>query len=148
ARRGRVGRRGRRPRRAGPGDRAGRPRTPVGPGRGHAGATRFTRTHRGEGPSDQDRRKLKRTSSVLIDTHTHLLPAGYPADAPECFPRMTPIDGDTARTLEFGATRFRARDVFFDAERRVESQAATGVDAEVITPMPPLLRFDLPAADG
>ena len=85
---------------------------------------------------------------MLIDTHTHLLPAGYPADAPECFPRMTPIDGDTARTLEFGATRFRARDVFFDAERRIESQAAAGVDAEVLTPMPPLLRFDLPAADG
>jgi aminocarboxymuconate-semialdehyde decarboxylase len=85
---------------------------------------------------------------VLIDTHAHLLPAGYPADAPECFPRMTPIEDDTARTLEFGAMRFRARDVFFDAERRLAAQAATGVDAEVLTPMPPLLRYDLPMADG
>lgn len=85
---------------------------------------------------------------MLIDTHAHLLPAGYPADAPACFPRMTPVDGDTARTLEFGALRFRARDVFFDAERRVEAQRATGVDAEVLTPMPPLLRYDLPVADG
>lgn len=85
---------------------------------------------------------------MLIDTHAHLLPAGYPADAPECFPRMTPIEGNTARILEFGAMRFRARDVFFDAERRLAAQTATGVDAEVLTPMPPLLRYDLPTADG
>ena len=85
---------------------------------------------------------------MLIDAHAHLLPRDYPADAPECFPRMEPIDGDTARTLVFGALRFRARDVFFDAERRVEAQDASGVDVEVITPMPPLLRYDLPAAEG
>jgi aminocarboxymuconate-semialdehyde decarboxylase len=85
---------------------------------------------------------------VLIDTHAHLLPAGYPADSPDCFPRMTPIAGDTARTLEFGAMRFRARDVFFDAERRLDAQRAAGVDAEVLTPMPPLLRYDLPTEDG
>jgi aminocarboxymuconate-semialdehyde decarboxylase len=44
--------------------------------------------------------------------------------------------------------RYRARDVFFDAERRIAEQDADGVDVEVITPMPPLLRYDLPAADG
>ncbi|MEU6645558.1 amidohydrolase family protein [Saccharomonospora sp. NPDC046836] len=85
---------------------------------------------------------------MLVDTHAHLLPAGYPADAPECFPAMEPIDGDTARTLLFGATRFRAADVFFDAERRIEAQHASGVDVEVLTPMPPLLRYDLAIADG
>jgi aminocarboxymuconate-semialdehyde decarboxylase len=85
---------------------------------------------------------------LLVDAHAHLLPRDYPAGAPECFPRMEPVDGDTARTLVFGAMRFRARDVFFDAERRVEEAAAAGVDAEVLSPMPPLLRYDLPAADG
>ncbi|MCI2416522.1 amidohydrolase family protein [Saccharopolyspora sp. K220] len=85
---------------------------------------------------------------MLVDAHAHLLPFDYPADAPECFPRMEPIDGDTARTLLFGATRFRARDVFFNAERRIEAQDASGVDVEVLTPMPPLLRYDLPARDG
>jgi aminocarboxymuconate-semialdehyde decarboxylase len=85
---------------------------------------------------------------VLVDAHAHLLPRDYPADAPECFPRMEPIDGDTARTLLFGAMRFRARDVFFDAERRIAAQDASGVDVEVVTPMPPLLRYDLPAAEG
>jgi aminocarboxymuconate-semialdehyde decarboxylase len=85
---------------------------------------------------------------MLVDAHAHLLPRDYPADAPECFPRMDPIDGDTARMLLFGAVRFRARDVFFEAERRIEEMAASGVDVEVLTPMPPLLRYDLPLKDG
>lgn len=85
---------------------------------------------------------------MLVDAHAHLLPRDYPADAPGCFPRMEPVDGSTARTLIFGAMRYQARDVFFEAERRVEAMAASGVDAEVLTPMPPLLRYDLPAADG
>jgi len=85
---------------------------------------------------------------VLIDAHAHLLPRDYPPDAPGCFPRMEPVDGSTARTLVFGALRFTAREVFFEAERRVAEMAAAGVDAEVLTPMPPLLRYDLPAADG
>lgn len=85
---------------------------------------------------------------MLVDAHAHCLPRDYPADAPECFPRMEPIDGETARMLLFGAMRFRARDVFFDAERRIEEQDATGVDAEILTPMPPLLRYDLPAGEG
>lgn len=85
---------------------------------------------------------------MLVDAHAHLLPRDYPADAPDCFPRMEAIDGDTARLLLFGAVRFRARDAFFDAERRIEEQDRSGVDVEVLSPMPPLLRYDLPADDG
>src|SRR5262245_41460797 len=85
---------------------------------------------------------------MLIDVHAHLLPKDYPADAPECFPRMDPVDGETARMLNFGPFKFKAREVFFDAERRIEAQEASGVDAEVLTPMPPLLRYDLAPADG
>lgn len=85
---------------------------------------------------------------MLVDTHAHLLPYDYPADAPECFPRMEPVDGDSARTLLFGSMRFRARDVFFNGERRIEAQDASGVDVEVLSPMPPLLRYDLPPAEG
>ncbi|MGH8868201.1 MAG: amidohydrolase family protein [Actinomycetes bacterium] len=85
---------------------------------------------------------------MLVDAHAHLLPRDYPADAPECFPRMEPVDGSTARTLVFGSTRFKARDVFFDAERRVEEMDDSGVDLEVLTPMPPLLNYGLALADG
>ncbi|MGY1623328.1 amidohydrolase family protein [Geodermatophilus sp. SYSU D00965] len=85
---------------------------------------------------------------MLVDTHAHLLPHSYPEDAPECFPRMEPVDGETARTLLFGHMQFKAKDVFFDAERRLEAQDASGVDVEVLSPMPPLLRYDLPLADG
>jgi aminocarboxymuconate-semialdehyde decarboxylase len=85
---------------------------------------------------------------VLVDAHAHLLPRDYPPGSPGCFPQMEPVEGSTDRMLVFGAMRFRARDVFFEAERRVEAQAAAGVDAEVLSPMPPLLRYDLPVADG
>ena len=85
---------------------------------------------------------------MLVDAHAHLLPRDYPPDAPACFPQMEPVEESTDRFLVFGAMRFRARDVFFEAERRLEAQDAAGVDAEVLTPMPPLLRYDLPAADG
>ena len=85
---------------------------------------------------------------MLIDAHAHLLPRDYPPDAPECFPRMELVTGSTDRVLAFGAMRFRAKDVFFDAERRVEAQDSVGVNAEVVSPMPPLLRYDLPVTDG
>ncbi|MQA09348.1 MAG: amidohydrolase family protein [Pseudonocardiaceae bacterium] len=85
---------------------------------------------------------------MLVDVHAHLLPRDYPEDAPECFPRMEPVDGDTARRLLFGSMRFRARDVFFDAQRRIEEMGESGVDIEVLSPMPPLLRYDLPPGDG
>ncbi|MGO2110412.1 MAG: amidohydrolase family protein, partial [Pseudoclavibacter sp.] len=85
---------------------------------------------------------------MIIDAHAHFLPGGYPEHGPECFPSMEPIDDSTSRLLVFGATRFPAKEVFFQAERRIEAQDASGVDSEVISPMPPLLKYDLPAADG
>jgi aminocarboxymuconate-semialdehyde decarboxylase len=85
---------------------------------------------------------------MLIDAHAHVLPRDYPADAPACFPRMDPVEGSSSRLLTFGPFAFRASEVFFEAERRVEAMEASGVDAEVVTPMPPLLRYDLPGSDG
>lgn len=85
---------------------------------------------------------------MIVDAHAHLLPKDYPADAPECFPSMEPIEGSADRLLVFGQMRFPAKEVFFEAERRVEAMDASGVDVEVLSPMPPLLRYDLPLADG
>ncbi|NDK30221.1 amidohydrolase family protein [Nesterenkonia haasae] len=85
---------------------------------------------------------------MIVDAHAHYLPKDYPADAPACFPSMKALPDSTDRQLIFGQMKFRARDVFFEAEKRLEAQDASGVDVEVISPMPPLLRYDLPAADG
>lgn len=85
---------------------------------------------------------------MIVDAHAHLLPKDYPADAPDCFPSMEPIEDSRDRLLVFGQMRFPAKEVFFEAERRVEAMDAAGVDAEVLTPMPPLLRYDLDPADG
>ncbi|WP_129668187.1 amidohydrolase family protein [Phytoactinopolyspora endophytica] len=85
---------------------------------------------------------------MIVDAHAHFLPSDYPDDAPGCFPRMEPIEGSGDRLLVFGKTRFPAKEVFFAAERRIEAQDASEVEVEIVSPMPPLLRYDLPAADG
>lgn len=85
---------------------------------------------------------------MIVDAHAHFLPGDYPDHAPSCFPRMEPIDGSDSRLLVFDATRFPAKSVFFEAEKRIEAQEASGTSAEVVSPMPPLLRYNLPPADG
>jgi aminocarboxymuconate-semialdehyde decarboxylase len=53
--------------------------------------------------------------------------------------------------LVFGPVRFTAREVWFDASRRLEASAASaasGVDAEVVSPFPPLLNYRLDAGSG
>ena len=57
-------------------------------------------------------------------------------------------DADGARLLVSGPVRFTARAAWFDAERRLAASAASGVDAEVVSPFPPLLNYLLPAAHG
>ena len=53
-----------------------------------------------------------------------------------------------SRLLGSGALRFTAQPAWFDAERRLAASAASGVDAEVVSPFPPLLNYRLPAAYG
>lgn len=85
---------------------------------------------------------------MIVDAHAHFLPGSYPEHSPSCFPRMEPIPDSDSRLLVFDKMRFTAKSVFFEAERRIEAQEASGATAEVISPMPPLLRYDLPAGDG
>jgi aminocarboxymuconate-semialdehyde decarboxylase len=84
---------------------------------------------------------------MRIDCHAHMLPAEFPDALPSCAPAMEPVDGETARELVFGPMRFKAAEVFFVGERRLEAMAAKGVDAEVLTPMPPLLNYEAEAKD-
>lgn len=87
---------------------------------------------------------------MLIDTHAHVLPGEYPPPGPatEGWPTMTPAGAEGARLLEFGPTSFTAQAAFFDASARLAAMDASKTDAEVVSPMPPLLNYRLPAATG
>ncbi len=94
---------------------------------------------------------------MLADLHAHVLPGSFPAAPAGCdpaaWPSMSAVKGDGeagggARLLVSGAVRFTAQQTWFDAERRLAASAASGVDAEVVSPFPPLLNYRLPAAYG
>src|SRR6266568_2039885 len=74
------------------------------------------------------------------------MPGSFPPAPAGCgpWPSMSPAEGD-ARLLVSGPVRFTAQTAWFDAERRL---AASGVDAEVVSPFPPLLNYALPAPAG
>jgi aminocarboxymuconate-semialdehyde decarboxylase len=78
---------------------------------------------------------------MLIDMHAHVIPDGLPEG--EGLPRIEEADG--ARVLVSGQMRLTAQDAYFDAERRLAAMDANGVDAEVVSPLPPLLNYRLPA---
>ena len=61
---------------------------------------------------------------------------------------MSAGDDAGTRLLISGALRFTARDAWFDAERRLAASAASGVDAEVVSPFPPLLNYRLAPVPG
>jgi aminocarboxymuconate-semialdehyde decarboxylase len=89
--------------------------------------------------------------TLLADMHAHVLPDSFPAVPagcdPEAWPSMEPGPGD-ARVLASGSLRFTARAVFFEAEQRLAAMDASAVDAEVVSPMPPVLNYALPPGAG
>jgi aminocarboxymuconate-semialdehyde decarboxylase len=88
---------------------------------------------------------------MLIDVHAHVIPGAFPAPPRGCDPLAWPVmepGPDGARVLVSGPMRFTAQSVWFDAERRLAASAASGVDAEVVSPFPPLLDYRLPPEAG
>ena len=89
----------------------------------------------------------------IIDTHAHIFPAEFgPAPAgcdPASWPSTEPNpDVDGGRFLVNGPMRFPAGPVWFEAEKRLESSAGSGVDAELLSPFPALLNYRAPAGVG
>jgi aminocarboxymuconate-semialdehyde decarboxylase len=84
---------------------------------------------------------------MLVDTHAHIFPASFgpaPADCdPAAWPSTEPAPdvADGAKFLVNGPMRFPAKAVWFDAERRLEASAASGVDAELLSAFPALLNY-------
>lgn len=88
---------------------------------------------------------------MLADLHAHVLPGSFPAAPSGCdpaaWPSMEPAE-DGMRLLAAGPLRFTAKGVFFDAEQRLAAMDSGGVDAEVVSPMPPVLNYVLPPGPG
>jgi aminocarboxymuconate-semialdehyde decarboxylase len=88
---------------------------------------------------------------VLVDMHAHVIPGALdPVGERDDHrgPRVGPCDDERARLLETDRMRFTAAEAFFSAEARLEAMDASGVDAEVVSPMPPLLDYELSGAEG
>jgi aminocarboxymuconate-semialdehyde decarboxylase len=89
---------------------------------------------------------------MLIDTHAHVIPGSFGAPPASCdpadWPSMEAAETEGAKLLVNGPMRFPARAVWFDAERRLEASAASGVDAELLSPFPALLNYRVPAGTG
>jgi aminocarboxymuconate-semialdehyde decarboxylase len=91
---------------------------------------------------------------LLIDAHAHVIPGSFPAAPAGCDPASWPsmsaasASAEGARLLESGTLRFTARSVWFDAEQRLAASTASFVDAEVVSPFPPLLNYLLPTSFG
>src|SRR5690242_21890326 len=84
----------------------------------------------------------------IVDTHAHIFPGDFGPVPAGCDPASWPSvedgpDADT-RLLVNGPMRFPAKRVWFDAERRLESSAACGLDAELLSPFPALLYYRVP----
>ena len=88
---------------------------------------------------------------MLVDMHAHVIPGALEAVGEGGRgPHIGPCDDDAhARLLQNDrGMQFKARDAFYSAERRLEEMEAGGVDAEVVSPMPPLLDWTLSGAEG
>src|SRR3984885_8678636 len=88
---------------------------------------------------------------MLVDMHAHVIPGTLdPVGSEEHRgPRIGLCDDEHARMLENDrGMKFKAIDAFYSAERRLEELERSGVDAEVVSPMPPLLDYALAGPEG
>jgi aminocarboxymuconate-semialdehyde decarboxylase len=88
---------------------------------------------------------------MLVDMHAHVIPGALDAAGTQDDhhgPRVGPCDDPHARMLETDRMQFKAAEAFYSAQRRLEEMDRSGVDAEVVSPMPPLLDYGLPGAEG
>lgn len=88
---------------------------------------------------------------MLVDMHAHVIPGHLDAVGDGRHgPHIGPCEDDPhTRLLENDrGMQFKARDAFYSAERRLEEMDSSGVDAEVVSPMPPLLDYTLAGDAG
>lgn len=88
---------------------------------------------------------------MLVDMHAHVVPGRLEAVGTHehTGPHIGPCEDDDSHVLlQNGPMQFKARDAFYSAERRLEEMESSGVDAEILSPMPPLLDWKLTGEQG
>ncbi|MGH2916619.1 MAG: amidohydrolase family protein [Solirubrobacteraceae bacterium] len=88
---------------------------------------------------------------MLVDMHAHVIPGALDAVGTRedhRGPRVCACEDPRARLLETDRMQFKASDAFYSAQRRLEELERSGVDVEVVSPMPPLLDWSLPGDEG
>lgn len=87
---------------------------------------------------------------MIVDLHAHVIPDQLSpvGKGEKPGPSIGPGEDAATRLLENGPMRFPAKAVFFASEARLEALDENGVDCEVVSPMPPLLDYSLPGAEG
>lgn len=89
---------------------------------------------------------------MLFDVHTHVSPKEFPASQSEAIRSRWPCmqcKGQSGASLYFGDTLFRELDDrSWDCGRRIEDMDRDGVAVQVLSPMPELLSYWLPANDA
>src|SRR4051812_38189984 len=89
---------------------------------------------------------------MLIDMHAHVIPDKFPEVAgrasADSWPSMDHFEEGRARVM-IGGENYRAvHSGNWDYERRLRDMDATGVDAELISPMPELSSYWYTPEDG
>lgn len=89
---------------------------------------------------------------MAVDIHTHVVPASLPpylsavADIP--WPSVEHVDCCHARVMVSGKPYRDIEDSCWNAARRVEEMTEMGISRQVLSPMPELLSYWLPAEDA
>lgn len=89
----------------------------------------------------------------LIDAHTHWVPAEFPAYVGRRkgvpWPSIAPADSACDRHVMIDGKVYRTvPDSCWDGKRRIEQMVPMGVTHQVVSPMPELLSYWLPAEDA
>ncbi|MBK8958955.1 MAG: amidohydrolase family protein [Proteobacteria bacterium] len=91
-------------------------------------------------------------AATVIDVHTHVVPANFPANpSPDSNPRWPCMcmQGAERAVIEFAGKAFRELDArSWDVARRIEDMDRDGVAVQALSPMPELLSYWFSPGDG
>ncbi len=85
---------------------------------------------------------------MVIDVHSHVVPEHIGPGSDERWPQMDHFEPGRARLMIAGRNFRTVTEQVWNPKRRLEDMDREGVDAQVISPMPELLSYWLPAPNA